>query len=413
MLKESILEALESIKKNKLRSVLTGFGIAWGIFILTILLSISDSFNSGIKRTLGGLNSRDIFYEGGVLSDAVIGAVQGTQIIFDKNLLKKLANHLNREIEFISPIIDYIPEAPLKRKLLHTQAIVNGVTTDYFKLDKKKIIEGRLINNLDVSESRKVVLLGSKTKEKLFKEGEKVIGEYILIDSNWFRVIGIYKSATAFEYLNSSEVLIPFNTLTSFLNNVTHIQKFRVLPFGDTNPIKLEQKITSFLSKNLKFNTKDKNAIKVINSFNESEGFRKLISGLTAFLWFVGISLLTTGVIGVSNIMYMAVKERTKEIGIRKAIGASPRSITKMFLTESLLLTNFSGLIGFMTSYLILKLINIMFITEDSLLVEVEINFLNTIGIFLLLAFCGSLAGIFPAQKAAAIEPIEAIRYNE
>lgn len=412
MLKEILIESIESLKKNKLRSALTGFGIAWGIFILTLLLSVSSSFDTGIKKAIGGLNSRDIYYNSGTVTKVDIGSVQGAKIVFDNSLLQRLKKFDN-EIENISPIYNYAPKSPLKSKGLFTYQEVNGVTSEYFKIIPKTVLSGRMLNDLDNKQSRKVVMLGSKTAEKLFKAHSNVIGEFIFIDNNWFKVVGIYKSATAFDYSNITEVLVPYQTLNDYLQESTHFSSFRILPKLQTNPLELEKKITAFLAQELHFNKNDKEAIAVINSYEDSQDFRKLFGGLTIFLWFVGISLLTTGVIGISNIMYMTVKERTKEIGIRKALGATPVSIVKMFLIESLLLTNISGFIGFSASYMIMKILNTLVIDKKSIFGEISVGFSNSISIFILLVACGCLAGLFPAKKAADIQPIEAIRYND
>ncbi len=413
MLKEVIIESFESIKKNKLRSILTGFGIAWGIFILTLLLSISDSFDTGVKNVLGGLNSRDIFYEGGTVTKVDIGAITGSKITFDQALLEKLTQKLGHQIKYLSPVRTYTPTQPLKRKGFFTQSEVKGISTDYFEIDHKKIVHGRLLNGRDVSIARKVVILGLKTAEKLFDHPKNSIGKSIFIENNWFKVVGIYKSASPFDFLNAAEVIVPATAMQEFLTKNETFSTFRVLPDPSVNPERLEKKITAFLATQRNFNKHDKNAVRVINSYKDSQEFRQLITGLTVFLWFVGISLLITGVIGISNIMYITVKERTKEIGVRKALGANPNAITRMFLIEALLITNFSGGIGFMTSYVVLKIIDWAFVSADSILGAISINFFNAIATFLLLVICGSLAGVFPAKKAAGIRPIVAIRYNE
>lgn len=413
MLIEVIRESLESINKNKLRSVLTGFGIAWGIFILTLLLSISHSFDQGVKETLGGLNSRDIFYQGGTVTKVDIGSIQGAKITFNNDLLLKLKRAYENEIEYLSPQLTYTPAQPIRYNEFYTHKEINGITADYFKIGKKEMQQGRVINELDIKQSRKVILLGTKTVERLFKNTNTVVGKQVSIDNNWFKVIGVFKSATAFDFMNAAEVLMPATSLNDFLNTSYNFESFRILPALEVDPNKLEKSITSFLSKELEFNNTDKEAVTVINSYEDSESFRKLISSLTLFLWFIGISLLITGVIGISNIMYITVKERTKEIGIRKALGAKSKSITKMFLIEALLITNFSGFIGFVISFLILKLIDTVFISEDSILGDITMNLSTSISIFILLVMCGCLSGFFPARKAASIKPIEAIRYND
>ena len=412
MLNEVFSESIEAIKKNKVRSLLTGFGIAWGIFILTLLLSVSSSFDQGLRKALGGLNSRDILFTGGTVTKINVGAVQGSKIQFTASMLNDLESKFSEKINSVSPIVNYMPSKPIKsgKSFFYSQII--GVNNDYFNIDKKEIIEGRIFNKLDKAQTRKVVMLGSKTVEKNFKNEASVIGKNILIDDIWFTVIGVYKSASNFDFLNISEVIIPYYTLNNVLKNVIEFDSFRILPNEHADPIKLEKNITAFLSKELKFKKSDKQALDIVNSFEDSLDFRKLFGGLTIFLWFVGLSLLTTGVIGISNIMYISVKERTKEIGIRKALGATPSSITKMFMTESLLITNVAGLIGFVISVIMLKGINALLMSGDSMFEDFTVNAFNTSSIFLLLVFCGCLAGMFPAKKAASIKPILAINHN-
>lgn len=403
---EVLIESLSAVKKNKTRTALTGFGVAWGIFILVLLLSASNSFNHGIKNALGGLNSRDILFSGGITSNRSFE--EGVKVTFNYSVLDELKNEFVEDIKYITPIVKYLPKNRISNKSTKINSEILGVNYDYFFFDKKEIT-GRMLNNLDFKNGRRVALIGSKTKNKIFAKNMNCIGNYLVIDNVFFKIIGVFKSAKKFEFLNSSEIIIPLSTLNQYLINNDKTSSFRVMPKENKNPEKVEKKISKFLYEKMKIHPKDKSALNINNSYTDSTDFRKMFNGISGFLWFVGISLLTTGVIGISNIMYISVKERTQEIGIRKALGAQPTSIIKMFLTESLIITIISGLVGLLLSSSIIILINFFMNKTDSFFKSLNINYLNSFAILTILIVSGVFAGIFPAKKAALVKPIEAI----
>ncbi|WP_064965632.1 ABC transporter permease [Tenacibaculum ovolyticum] len=405
---EVLIESLSAVKKNKTRTALTGFGVAWGIFILVLLLSASNSFNSGIRNVLGGLNSRDILFSGGVTSNK--NYKEGLKVDFEYAMLKDISKKFREDIDYITPVVKFMPQNKISHSGTKISDEVLGVNKEYFFFDKKKI-NGRGFNKIDYNNKRKVVLIGQKTKEKLFGEGVSCIGSFLLIDKVFFKIIGVFKSSKKFDFLNSSEIIIPLSALNGYLKNDKRTDGFRVLPSASVNPEKLERKITKLLYSKLNIHRSDKNAIAVINSYTDSTDFRKMFNAISGFLWFVGVSLLTTGVIGISNIMYISVKERTQEIGIRKALGAEPNSIIKMFLIESLIITIASGLIGLLLSFSLIMLINLSVTSTESFFGDLNINYYNSVAILTILILSGVFAGIFPAKKAALVKPVEAINY--
>lgn len=407
MIRSTIHDISSSIIRHKMRSVLTGFGVGWGIFILVILLGVSKGTEAGIKTLLEGFAQNSIWFYGG---QSKLTGEQPKQILFDKQQLIDLKNVLGGALKEISPESNLNEYGMVVQgdKSMHCQ--VKAVTNQYFNIKLLNIKDGRLLNPKDIDERRRVVVIGQQVRDGLFKKGEKVIGKYISIGEVQFKVIGILKSGTLSDQSEQGSIFIPISTTESTMNKGEKFAVFGLTLKKDIDVKQAEERIRHYLAKQVGFDYKKKEALFVFNFEEQSEIFDKLFQGLNIFFWFIGICLLLSGIIGVTNIMLVVVAERTKEIGIRKAIGAHPRIIISMILIESTGITLVAGIIGIAFGYVALKIIDLYLKGEAFLIKETQIDLTVTGGALLILILSGMIAGIVPATKAMKIRPIKAIQ---
>jgi len=405
-------EVLESIKEHRVRNLLSGLGIAWGIFILILLLGAGNGLQEGVFRLFGSFSKNSLWIIGGRTSKVEIGKTEGKKIIFDEGLLNLINHRFNKSIKDISPEITLKKLSNISYKDQFNYYTTKAVSKDYFKIKTLDISEGRLFNSLDEKEERRVVIIGKNVKKVLFEE-ENPIGMDINVSGNWFKVIGVLKSGSILNQQEQSNIFIPYSTCNNYLNLGNKFSLIMFNLFPGVNSIDFEKEIKFFLSRKLDFDPEDKKAIRTINFEEQIKSFNKLFDGLDYFFWFVGICLLLVGMVGVGNISLVIVKERTKEIGVRKAIGATSKHIISMILSESILITVFSGSIGLFFGYSVLFLINLFLATKsenDFLITELNFNILASVVSIFILVISGAIAGFIPAKKATKIKPIEAIR---
>ena len=337
-------EILKSITQHKLRNVLTGFGIAWGIFILMLMMGFGDSFQKGVFSLFKGYAESSIFVYGGETKLPHKGILEKKTIIFDEEFLRYSKTKFS-EIEFIS-IEARSPEAmDMSYDENKNTGSIIGVQKDYFNIKKKTIIEGRSFNYNDYLSDKPICIISEDYKKILFKRKAKTIGEYINIGNNYFQVVGVSKQGSMFDFDSRSSVIIPY-TYFKNLFNVNTSPRFMLALNNEADGKQFVSSFKMHLAKSFDFNPEDENAVYVESLSEGVEEFQSLFSGIKIFIWFVGFCILLTGIISVGNIMYVNINERTREIGIRKAIGATPRNILEMILIESVVLTSIAGFVG-------------------------------------------------------------------
>ncbi|MDX2191440.1 MAG: ABC transporter permease [Bacteroidota bacterium] len=392
---------------HKERSILTGLGIVWGIFILIILLGLGNGFRVGTLMMFDGFNKETSWVYCGQTSEPYKGLQAGRKILLkydDLLLLKKSII----EIENISPELTNWAGSLMSYKNNFTRINVKGVNPDYFKIKILNTSQGRIINYLDNKDKRRVVLLGKNTVEVLFKK-ENPIGKYINIDNNFFLVIGVIDSGILNPF-EDREVYIPYHSFSELYSQATDIQIFLYSIKDNSDALKIEKRIKGILARKFNFSEKDDKTL-FFNRLKASiDSFNKLFDSIKYFLWIMGISTLLSGVIGVGNIMFVIVKERTKEIGIRKAIGAKPINIKLMILIEAIIFTLFAGIIGMILGIGMLQIINIMLKNMELLIKETIISIPTAIAAIFILIISGTIAGLIPANKAANVSPITALK---
>ncbi|MDR2909948.1 MAG: ABC transporter permease [Bacteroidales bacterium] len=399
------VEIRKSIEGNKTRSLLTGLGIAWGILILVLLLGLGHGFEDGVFKMFQGFSQSMVYIHSSATSMEYKGQPAGQEIFFTSEDLDYLKTNLP-EIDLLSPEttkLCYVIQRA-QRYVYETR----GVAPSYFQLRLLNVKEGRTLNPSDDIEGRKVVLIGSNVADVLFYK-QSPVGKTIHINDDIFTVVGVIADNILNQY-EARLIYMPFQTFTRYIEPDTRFTTMVMSLNSSITMQKTQLRIRNFLAHRFYIHPDDDKAF-YINSMEEQvKAFNNLFSTIRKFLWFMGISTLLSGIIGVANIMYVSAKERTREIGIRKAIGAKQSTIKSMFIYESILITSIAGYSGMLLGMGILWLIG-MFIEPDSLLFEKpSIDIVTAITATLVLIISGTLAGLKPAAYAANLNPIEALR---
>lgn len=399
-------EIFSTISKNKLRTVLTGFSVAWGIFMLIILLGSGYGLENGVKREFTGDAVNYLSINAGITSMPFKGMKPGRRLRFTNEEKKQLGaldgvdKSSGRTRVWANNVLSYNNE--------YGTFDIFAVSPDYKHVESLILLKGRYLNNIDEDEYRKVVVLGRLVEEALFK-GEDPLGKYIQVSGIPFKVIGSFDDPGGDRDL--TRVYIPLTTAQRVFNMGNQVRSI-LLNLGDASveeSLEIIEVIRADLSEKMKFNPADPRALFVYNSIENYKRFMNLFANIRLFIWIIGIGTIIAGIVGVSNIMMIVVKERTKEIGIRKSMGATPWSIISLILQESILITAFAGYIGLVLGVGLLELISGI-LPETDYFANPEVNMQVAIYATILLVFCGALAGFVPARKAASVKPVVALR---
>ena len=415
-------EIMSVIRKNKLRTFLTGFSVAWGIFMLIILLGAGNGLKNAILTNFQGNAINSIFIWNGTTSMKYQGYNSGRKITFKTEDLKNFEK-IEKRIDNISGRF-WLPvqNLPISYKNENSTYSIIAVNPPYIKVVNYKMINGRFINDIDLNENRKVAVIGYEVAKKLFKD-EDPINKYMKMGSAMFQVVGVYCDRNNYE---NKIIIIPISTSQKIYNSYEKLHDIS-LTTGNMSVAEvktLESSLRSYLSRKYIFDKNDYKAIGMYNSLQDYQDFLTVFSGITLFIWIIGIGTIIAGIVGVSNIMLISVRERTKEIGIRKALGAKPRSITSIIILEAIIITGAAGYIGMVAGIGVLETINYFMEKSAAATAAVATSNEESFSIFLnptvdiriaisatiLLIICGTLAGFFPARKAASIRPIVALR---
>lgn len=404
-------EVFETISKNKLRTFLTGVSVASGIFILVILLGVSVGFQNGIESQFQNDAENIINIYPGRTAVSFEGFNKGRRIQLRNEDFEIVTENSKQEIEFKSPMYQ-IFAGLISHGSESGNYRVEGILPDYQFLEKADIIEGRFINMNDNKAKEKYAVIGNRVKKDLFK-GESPIGKQIKISGLNFKVVGVFTDPGGDR--EETRVYVPIATAQIVFGAGTDIRSMGfTLPKVENYDLALKQsnafaaQVERMLKTKLQIDPKDESALFISNNIENTKEIYILISAMRLFFWAVGLATLLAGIIGVSNIMLIIVKERTKEIGIRKALGAEPLSIVGMILHESIFVTSISGLFGLIFGLLLLEIAGPM--VELDFIKNPSVNFNIAVSTLLLLIAAGAIAGFFPAWRGARIKPIDALR---
>jgi putative ABC transport system permease protein len=399
-------EILGTIKKNKLRTILTALSVAWGIFILIILLGAGQGLRNGVQEQFArdAINSIEVWP--GVTSMPYDGYKTGRLIQLTNDDYYNLKNNVIG-IDKATANFDNWNSRIISYKNEHAGFMVRAVAPDHIYLEQAKLISGRFINEIDFNEFRKVAAIGYPVKETIFKD-EDPIGKFIDISGTKYKVIGVFTDPGKGD---RDRIYIPLLTAQRVYNGKNHVNALWVSTGNSTSEQSeaIAENIRKVLAKKYHFSVEDKSAIGFQNYNVEYKRIMGMLDGIKWFIYFIGSLTLIAGVVGISNIMLIVVKERTKEIGIRKALGASPASIVSLIIQESIFITSIAGYVGLILGIGVIELLKFLKVESDFFKnpdVDLSIALVSVGAI----VFAGALAGLVPAIKAAKVEPITALK---
>lgn len=408
-------EIFSTIRKNKLRTFLTGFSVAWGIFMLMVLLGSGNGLQNGVKEQFADNAENIMWMWTGQTSIPYMGLKEGRDIRFN-----------NEDYDFLKTEADGIEQVSsrfyLRGDIVYSYGKEYGsfsTTTCYpslMDMEKIKLSSGRFINDLDMMEYRKVVVIGEDIRKALFRDRD-ALGEYINIGSVPFQVIGVAFDPRA---RDNRQAYMPFTTAQKIYGGGNRVHSFTVTTKMVTSTEEAEaisESVRQQMARRHNFDPADQRAMGSFNMLTEYIRTMKIFQAIKMFVWIIGIGTLIAGIVGVSNIMLILVKERTREIGVRKALGASPASVVGLVLLESVMITTVAGYIGLVMGVGLMEGINM--VLEKFLMTGAgqqiffrnpTVDFLTALSATAILIISGALAGYVPARRAASVKPIEALR---
>ena len=412
-------EIYHVLRSNKLRTFLTAFGVFWGIFMLVIMLGSGNGLENGISQNFGDMATNSVFLWTNQTTLPYKGFPRGRRFYYENSDINALRQAIP-EIKYLAPrtnVGGYNGNSNVVRGLKSGQFPLFGDFPEFNLIDPVNFIDGRFINDPDIKEKRKVVVIGQRVAEILFSKEENPLNQYIEINGVYFKVVGVFKSKRNGEAAaqDNQRIHMPFTTLQKTFNYGNLVGFFNITS-KDGIPVSIvEEKAISLLKKKHSVSPKDETAI---GHFNLEEEFKKmegLFSGIRWLVWVVGTGTLLAGIIGVSNIMLVVVKERTREIGIQRALGATPIRVIGQIITESVVLTTFAGYFGLVVGVGLLELINYLLDSTGAnteMFVHPGVDFQVAVTALTILVISGALAGFIPAKRAVSVKPIDALRYE-
>jgi putative ABC transport system permease protein len=411
------VEIWVTITRNKTRSLLTCFGVFWGILMLVILLGSGTGMKNGITGNFKGFATNSAFFMTDRTSEPYKGFNKGRWWNMRNRDLESIIQNV-QGIEDISPVVwGGRSEKNVVYGQLTGTYFVKGVMPGYFNIESQELHYGRLLNEVDIREKRKVCLIGTRLQETLFRN-EDPCGKYIRANGSYYQVVGVVKARSSnFNIGGRSEesVILPFTTMQQIQNQGDRINFIGVSFKPGFLAEKIIDEITAILKAQNEIAPTDPQAVRAINLAKQFGTFEMLFIGIEILVWIVGIGTLLAGIIGVSNIMMVTIKERTKEIGVRRALGAKPFNIISQVLSESLLLTSLAGLTGLTLGVFLLDIVNKVLegqpaTQEVTFFENPEISIQVAIAATIVIIISGLLAGLIPAWRALQIKAIDAIR---
>ena len=410
-------EILEALSANWFRTVLTAFGVLWGIFILVILLAAGKGLENGVKQGFGGMATNSMFMWTQVTSKPYKGLPKGRRYSFKIDDVAAIKREVPN-MRFVSPRnqLGGFGGANNVVRGLNTGAFnVYGDYPEIIQQEPMDITSGRFINYSDINEKRKVAVIGEGVRTTLYEQNEEVLGTYIKVNGVNFMVIGTYKkkgnNGNAEE--QQKQIYVPFTAFSQAFNEGNDVGWMAITAKDGSSITELKGEIIDVIKSRHSIHPEDDRAVGNFDLFEEYNKINGLFIALKGVAYFVGILVLLSGIIGISNIMLIVVKERTNEIGVRRALGATPWAIRGQILMESIFLTIISGMAGIVLATGVIAIVNNLLSGMDTS----EMMFLNpsvNLGVVMvalaILVISGLLAGLIPAQNAIRIKPVDALR---
>lgn len=408
-------EIFGSISKNKTRTIITVIGVLWGIFIYIALSGAAKGLDNGFERQFENIAMNSMFIWAQQTSIPYDGFKIGRRIELKLSNIDYIKQRIP-DIEFVAPrnargVFGGV--SPLVvRKNKSSNYNVYGDFPEYTKIATKQIYDGgRFVNEEDIKYRRRVCVIGERTQTELFEKDEDPIGQYIKIDNIYFQVIGVHKFVPGGGFESDGDIFIPFETFRQIYNTGETVQWFTIAAYDDADVVAVEKDVKNALKRIHRVSPEDERAF---GGFNLGEIFNKIVGfskGMTLLSLIVGIATIIAGVIGIGNILLISVKERTKELGVRRALGATPAEVRNQIILESVFLTVIAGILGIILGAIVLAGINSA--TQnmtDFPYTNPTVPIPFVLGALFIMVFLGTLIGLIPAQRAVSIKPIDALR---
>jgi putative ABC transport system permease protein len=409
--KDSWQEIMSVLTKNKLRTFLTAFGVIWGVFMLIVMLGAGNGLSNGMNRITENLTTNGLEIEPGKTTRAYKGFNRDRQV----KLYNEDIDILKKQIPQITHVAGgvYVNQSIVTRNALTGSFGVTGMSDEFQYIDRFQYDFGRFLNYTETKDFAKVAVIGHHVYEQLFKEGGDPTGKYIKINGIFFMIIGQFTSTHdgGWADFQNNSIFIPHTTAQRTFQFGNQLFFMEIAADNSIGITDLIPKIRMIISSIHKVDPNDKEAYKINDYSSFFKQMSNVMLGISILIWIVGTFTLIAGIIGISNIMLIVVKERTKEIGIKRALGATPQSIISQILLESAFLTTISGYIGFLLAIGLLELANKA--TQNAhipIFRDPHVSFGIAISCITILIIGGILAGLIPARRAISIKPIDAIR---
>ena len=399
-------EVYDSVSKNKLRTAITMVGVWWGILLLIGLLGAARGMENSFNRIFGDFATNSVFIIPSVTSKPFKGFQEGKRVQLTLSNLKKIKENV-QGVEFVVP------------KNQNNALVVNGFLSGNFtisgdfpvsnEVQKKQLSQGRFINQNDIDLKRKVAVLAKDIYKQLLEKDENPIGKYVQINNINFKVVGIYEPGNI--EFSGDAVYIPFTSFQQIYNTGDKIGFVMITGKPEFNISQIEQDAKLLLKNLNKIHPNDKQAFRSFNLGKEFDKVTGFLKGMQFLTWFVGLATLIAGVFAIGNILLITVKERTKEIGVRRALGATPFEIKRQIVVEAVFLTMLAGLFGIISGgWILIAIDHFWGQGEDAILVNASVSIAVVFIALIILVVLGTLIGLIPAFKATSVKPIEALR---
>ena len=404
-------EILDTLTRNKSRSFLTGFGVFWGVFMLVALIGGGQGMKEMLNQNFEGFATNSAMVWAQPTTKAYKGFRKGRRWNMEYKDVERLKSRIP-ELDVVSPVL-FSNGGTAYYGDRKTTVGINGVQEDYQRVSEPKMRYGRYLNDMDVAQRRKVCVIQKKIYKDLFPGGGDPCGSFIRVDSVYYQIVGVdYSSAEGMDFGGESgtTMLLPITLMQQTYNMGQNVHMIAVTGKKGVVMSTVTDRIRETIARAHTIDPTDEQGVMVFNTEVLFQMLDSLFKGVNFLIWLVGLGTLLAGAIGVSNIMMVTVRERTIEIGIRRAIGATPRMILSQIISESIVLTMVAGMSGILFAVMILQMLELANTEDGILAAHFQVGFWTAIFAALAIAAMGVLAGLAPAARAMSIKPVDAMR---
>ena len=404
-------EILDTLTRNKSRSFLTGFGVFWGVFMLVALIGGGQGMKEMLNSNFEGFATNSAMIWAQPTSKAYKGFRKGRLWNMEYRDVDKLRQRIP-ELDVVSPML-FTNDGTAYYGDRKTSVSINGVLPAYQQINSPMLFYGRYLNDMDIAGKRKVCVIGKKTYKELFPGGGDPCGKFIRVDSIYYQIVGVdynVSGGVSFGGEAGTIMLLPITLMQQTYNRGNEVDMISVTGKPGVVMSTLAPKIREVIGRSHLVDPTDEQGIMVFNTEVLFQLLDSLFRGVNFLIWLVGLGTLLAGAIGVSNIMMVTVRERTIEIGIRRAIGATPRMILSQIISESIVLTMVAGMSGILFGVLILQMLELGNTEDGIVAAHFQVDFWTAVSAAAAIAVMGVLAGLAPAARAMSIKPVDAMR---